>query len=251
MNNQNKCKTPSPFFCKTEAQRGFSITSVVISASIGLTLMLGLSSMIKNMQDTIGYIEDKQSAGDLKSMLSIDLSNPAVCERTLQTFSIALNQEVPSIKSSTGVDLYSTGNTVDKLEIQGLRLINESVNGAVPNSSGRMTLEVNVKRLRRETASLQPIKIPMSVRTGPDRKILSCTALGVGAGGENDDGRSCDGRPSPSDGYVYLPAPKYKEGSVVNVIYSSGIKGTRQYLCINHNWSIINDDTNPGDRGVE
>ena len=158
-----------------ENQKGFTIASVMVAASIGAFVILGISTALQNSLNTASFIEDKQSSMDLKNELTIDLSDGAACANTLS--GRLVDEKIASLRNKANQVLFADGK-YDRLNIGSMYLQNVDV-PAAPNGTGRVNMFVEVERSRGPASqSLKQIKIPISVTLDATSRIASCAAAG-------------------------------------------------------------------------
>lgn len=253
--NMKKLFTNSKTLFGQLDHKGFSLPGLMVSAAVMSVLSLGIASIINNMQNSVSFIEDKQSMNDLKTMITMDLSANTSCQRTFAGMSVPgvqANLSIPSLRNHLNAVTYSSGQEYDRLNISNFNLINETV--SLPSLSGRMTLEVNVQRARQSSVAMKPIRIPINVQIGPDSRIVNCAVEGSnGLASGNGEGARCEQNPpSAFAGRSATHRPPHSEGTVltVNSTRSTGVNtysGTVTYLCINSRWAAISE--NMSERG--
>ncbi len=241
----------------TNFQKGFGLLEVVIAASIMSAIGLAFATMISQMNGTVGYIEDRSAALDLKHIMTLDLSSSQACVNSFGGLNVVANQNVPNLKNTTNVVSYTNNQVYDRINFNGFRLQNVNVPLA-PNSTGRMNLVVDLTRQRTAGPnSLKPQTIPLQVTSNATGRISDCVAIGEGAA-MNDTAGQCDGYPpgtapakSGGLGCTFMAncisgkAP-FSEGSTVTSSKqaSSHTDGyTNKYLCINKKWVLYESST--------
>lgn len=242
---------------KNSNQSGFSIASVMIAITVISIVALGISTMLQNSMKTVTFIEDKQSALDLKNEIMIAFSDSRACRNTLRGFPVAPNEQpVEALKNKNDRPLY-TNNRYDQLIINRIQLERKEI-ATAPNASGRMDLIINISRERSKAqADLKPLNVPLSVTTDSSSRIEDCVALGSSE--LANEARKCEDRrgfrvpSSPGNGSAPQscrandPCTKYEEGSVYRWRTGSGSGADgggsghdyHKVVCINAKWVEI------------
>lgn len=244
----------SMYLCYLKNQKGFSIASVVVAMGIASVLILGISTALQHTIGSVTYIEDKQSAMDLKNEITIDLSDSTACLNSLTGIRVVAGDlSVSNLRNSANQVQYQS-RVYDGLRIGNIFLENVSL-PLTPNQNGRMNLMVNVSRNRsRGQQDLKSIKVPLSVTTDASNRIINCVALGSSE--LDDEARKCSlaqsnspykifrgaSRPSSvcantgcevvkrNEGFIY----KWREGHASD---NNGAGFTHhRAVCINKNW---------------
>lgn len=237
-------------------QGGFSLVGTLVAAAVSLTIVLALTTAIHDMSKTVSYVQDRQSAVDLKSIVTMDLSNPDACLKTIGGRVVHSKHAISSINPHTGKASVINGSKYDKLLINGITLENVNVPVAA-NSSGRMNLQVNISRSRQGggPSFMKPIDIPIQVTTvGSPPRVASCRSIGDGLLGSD---RSCQPRkPSSSCSTIWGTGCKQSkdpvdEGGtfVESRSATTNTDGYRQvYVCINSKWVLIESERLPSSK---
>lgn len=232
----------------TESQKGNMIMMAVVGAAICSVVGLAFASMMSSMSASMGYMEDKQSAYELKNTLLMDLSDPNSCVNTLGGRGIASSQALSVVRDKTNSSVLSSSSSYDRLNVGGLSLINTSVSGG-PNRSGRMVVRVPVTRQRTKggPSELRPIDVTVFVRTDASARISSCKGVADGSV-DPTASEDCVGSPISASWFGSgsgASSVRHAHGTVVvgkNTVmgHSSGTDDTfeSRYLCIDGKWAL-------------
>ena len=90
-------------------EKGFSLAEIIVAMGLLSVLSLGVSSMIKNMQQGQATAEVKMEQLEIHRVISMILMDRGACENTLKN--IILGNAITDIKNSSGISLYSVGNS--------------------------------------------------------------------------------------------------------------------------------------------
>lgn len=92
-----------------KCEKGFSLAEIMIAMGLLSVLTLGVSSMMKNMQQGQATAEVKLEQLEIRRVISMVLMDRLACENTLKN--IILGNTISDIKNSSGVSLYSVGKS--------------------------------------------------------------------------------------------------------------------------------------------
>ncbi len=235
-----------------DSEQGFSLPSVILGASIMSAMGLAFATMLSQMNSTVGYIEDRSAALDLKHIMALELSSTQACTNSFGGLAANANQNLANIKNSNDVIAYQRNQTHDRLNITNFRL--EVVNPPIaPSGTGRMNLIVDLDRDRNSgPSSLKPQPIPLSVTSNGAGRIVSCVAIGEGAAasGEDTAGQCETGPPNGSRGrfgpLARTNSGPFPEGTIQTT--ADGVRTSNQgvtttkYLCINKRWAAVSSE---------
>jgi len=175
-------------------QCGFSLVSVLMAASIMTVLGVMVSQTIIQQGQSVSYLEDRLAKVDFKNKMLSMFSIGDSCTNTLVGKSILDEQTLDVIKDQndvTNIDLNTgTSKAHESLIIGSIDLDNIDTPNA-PSSEGRMTLSINMERVRTGGGpkALSPVELSLRVRTGAAGLIESCTV--EGGSGSADIETSC------------------------------------------------------------
>jgi len=180
---------------RVKNQKGFSLIEMLIAASVLTVLAVGMSQFIVSQHNNVSNLEDRLTKVSLEAQLKIFLTESSGCTQTFTGKQALATQPITQIFDSLGAVQFDTAsglNKFDFLELDSMTLENISVPG--PDSTGRMKLEVQVKRIRGKLGSnsLKPINIEFTVSTNSSNEITTC-----GGSGSFDVGEFFDVGPYP------------------------------------------------------
>lgn len=162
-------------------ESGASLIELMVMSAVGLTMMLGLMAFMNSQVKAVGFLEDKMSRIALEEELKLHFSNQSKCEQVLKGARLPALQKSRSIVNQLkGSDLVfqNSGNKLkyDRLELKDAVVRNNEIGPS--SSSGLAELVFSVRRTREGggPATLQPIRIPLSLAVNKNSRVESCAA---------------------------------------------------------------------------
>lgn len=165
-------------------QKGFTLVEVLVAGAILITIALGTATYLNQMMEQLVYMQDKQSAMDLKNVITMDLTTPQGCYNSIGTKNILSSQNAYPLKNQSNAITYGVHGIspspaitkYDRLTITSIKLLNDGV--VIPHASpmGKMKIVVGISRKGGSTP-LQSITIPVFVQADSvSNQITACAA---------------------------------------------------------------------------
>ncbi len=202
---------------KIRRNQGFSLLELVVVGGIGATIMLGVAQILSTFQRAKNGIDQSAEFGDLKTLLTLTLANPAKCPAALQTAAGAPIAGPSSVTAATP-NLPAGGITVGKIVDSGLSVVagarfgNLTIDSigifqvvpGTPQNAATVPYVANLRVMgtKRSNPGGMPLKanIPLSITFetpvgGGAPVVLSCSTQAVSGspGGGGGTIRTCSG----------------------------------------------------------
>lgn len=180
---------------------GFSILEVLIAGSIGMIVMLAITSMVSTQQTEVRSLQQKLEVVELKSTLIKSLSNAQVCTWQFQALTIDVTDATPLVPGSTSISLPALrqGSSVaspiivsqgEKIPLSnyGLKVDKISLGkfvstGLADEYQGVLEVSFQSSSLARPLRALEMRQVLKTQASDPPnaKRIISC-ATGTGSG---------------------------------------------------------------------
>lgn len=223
-------------------QKGFSIVSVIIAMSMMSLVSLGFASMITGFSQSISQMEDRVNALDIKKLMDMTLSTSTACNNTFRGLPVSAPQTINAIRNTANQPEFSRNQVQNGLVLSNMQLTNIDTPNAA-NSSGKMRLNLNLNRQGRSSnTALKQQVVYLQVTTDGTARIANCTSIS-NTSAMDQNARKCMNSPSRD---IATRNGGWNDGQTATArrnrsTYNDGYE--RTYLCVNQNWTLIEDRT--------